>query len=132
MVYACVAQAIDVDDDGDTVDALDQDFRYMSGGGGDGGEMGDSGTAAGFGVASRRVFVGGGAGTAEEDALEGLGELAQLTVTNEADSAYDVRPRLITHIMFSSIRGGPKVGWMNDGAKVIAEGGHWEQRSSVR
>lgn len=26
----------------------------------------------------------------EEDALEGLGELAQLTVTNEADATYDV------------------------------------------
>lgn len=45
-----------------------------------------------IGVASRRVFVGSGAGGpgGEEDALEGLGELAQLTVTNEADSAYDV------------------------------------------
>ncbi|XP_066981593.1 striatin-3 isoform X3 [Macrobrachium rosenbergii] len=40
----------------------------------------------GFGPGSRR-YVGGPGG--EEDALEGLGELAQLTVTNEADASYD-------------------------------------------
>lgn len=37
----------------------------------------------GFGSGSRRPFV-------EDEALEGLGELAQLTVTNDADSSYDV------------------------------------------
>ena len=42
----------------------------------------------GFGPGSRRPFVGGPGG--DEDALEGLGELAQLTVTNDADSSYDV------------------------------------------
>ena len=42
----------------------------------------------GFGPGSRRPFVGGPGG--EEDALEGLGELAQLTVNNDADSSYDV------------------------------------------
>lgn len=42
----------------------------------------------GFGPGSRRGYVPGG----EDDALEGLGELAQLTVTNEADATYDVSP----------------------------------------
>lgn len=41
----------------------------------------------GFGPGSRRAYGGPGG---EEDALEGLGELAQLTVTNEADASYDV------------------------------------------
>lgn len=41
----------------------------------------------GFGPGSRRGYGGPGG---EEDALEGLGELAQLTVTNEADASYDV------------------------------------------
>lgn len=41
----------------------------------------------GFGPGSRRPYGGPGG---EEDALEGLGELAQLTVTNEADASYDV------------------------------------------
>lgn len=38
----------------------------------------------------------------EEDALEGLGELAQLTVTNEADATYDVS---FTHwkLQFASV-----------------------------
>lgn len=41
----------------------------------------------GFGPGPRRAYGGPGG---EEDALEGLGELAQLTVTNEADASYDV------------------------------------------
>uniref|UniRef100_A0A6A7FRL8 Striatin-3-like n=4 Tax=Amphipoda TaxID=6821 RepID=A0A6A7FRL8_9CRUS len=88
------SQVLDVDDEGDTVDALDQDFRYLSGGATDieDPSAAAAAAAAGFGVASRRVFVGSGGGGpgVEEDALEGLGELAQLTVTNEADSAYDL------------------------------------------
>lgn len=45
----------------------------------------------GFGPGSRRAYGGPGG---EEDALEGLGELAQLTVTNEADASYDVSVKL--------------------------------------
>ena len=78
------------------MDALDQDFRFIGGSTGPA-EMDESGgTATGFGV-SRRVFVGatpGGPGT-EEDA--GLGELAALTVTNEADTAYDVSCKCYLH-----------------------------------
>merc|ERR1740137_216576 len=48
----------------------------------------DSSGVLGLCPGSRRPFVGGPGG--EEDALEGLGELAQLTVTNEADATYDI------------------------------------------
>ncbi|XP_064086558.1 striatin-4-like isoform X3 [Macrobrachium nipponense] len=70
---------LDVDDvDGET--ELDHEFRFLP-------EMEDpSPGVLGFGPGSRR-YVGGPGG--EEDALEGLGELAQLTVTNEADASYD-------------------------------------------
>lgn len=77
------------DEEGDAVDSLDQDFQYMSGSG----DMEDgSAAAAAAGFGSRSVLIGGagGAASGEEDALEGLGELAQLTVTNEADTAYDI------------------------------------------
>ncbi|KAF2354384.1 WD40 repeat [Trinorchestia longiramus] len=83
-------QTLEGDEEGDAVDALDQDFRYLSGSS----DLEDSSAAAAAaaGFASRGVFVGGGGGSSggEEDALEGLGELAQLTVTNEADTAYDI------------------------------------------
>ncbi|XP_066981595.1 striatin-3 isoform X5 [Macrobrachium rosenbergii] len=71
---------LDVDDvDGET--ELDHEFRFLP-------EMEDpSPGVLGFGPGSRR-YVGGPGG--EEDALEGLGELAQLTVTNEADASYDI------------------------------------------
>ncbi|XP_066981596.1 striatin-3 isoform X6 [Macrobrachium rosenbergii] len=74
-----VAKTLDVDDvDGET--ELDHEFRFLP-------EMEDpSPGVLGFGPGSRR-YVGGPGG--EEDALEGLGELAQLTVTNEADASYD-------------------------------------------
>ncbi|XP_066981597.1 striatin-3 isoform X7 [Macrobrachium rosenbergii] len=75
-----VAKTLDVDDvDGET--ELDHEFRFLP-------EMEDpSPGVLGFGPGSRR-YVGGPGG--EEDALEGLGELAQLTVTNEADASYDI------------------------------------------
>ncbi|KAK3890853.1 hypothetical protein Pcinc_005214 [Petrolisthes cinctipes] len=71
--------ALDVDDvDGESVD-LDPDFRFLP-------DVEDTSPGVlGFGPGSRRVYGPGG----EEDALEGLGELAQLTVTNEADATYD-------------------------------------------
>ncbi|KAA0187597.1 hypothetical protein HAZT_HAZT005620 [Hyalella azteca] len=82
------AQNLDGDEEGDAVDSLDQDFRYLSGSA----DLEDGSAAAAAGFGSRGVFVGGGGGPVggEEDALEGLGELAQLTVTNEADTAYDI------------------------------------------
>ncbi|XP_071541648.1 striatin-3 isoform X1 [Panulirus ornatus] len=73
--------ALDVEDvDGESVE-LDHEFRFLP-------EMEDTSPGVlGFGPGSRRAYVGGPGG--EEDALEGLGELAQLTVTNEADASYD-------------------------------------------
>ncbi|RXG61362.1 Striatin-3 [Armadillidium vulgare] len=87
MKGAKVPKTLDDDDvDGEPVD----EFRFM------GPEIEDSPVihhitfcnsvaVLGFGPGSRRPFVGG-----EEDALEGLGELAQLTVTNDADVTYDI------------------------------------------
>ncbi|XP_071541651.1 striatin-3 isoform X4 [Panulirus ornatus] len=74
--------ALDVEDvDGESVE-LDHEFRFLP-------EMEDTSPGVlGFGPGSRRAYVGGPGG--EEDALEGLGELAQLTVTNEADASYDI------------------------------------------
>ncbi|XP_069166628.1 striatin-3 isoform X2 [Procambarus clarkii] len=83
--------AIEVDDvDGESVE-LDHEFRFLP-------EMEDTSRdwqeeymqagVLGFGPGPRRAYVGGPGG--EEDALEGLGELAQLTVTNEADATYDI------------------------------------------
>ncbi|XP_076042809.1 connector of kinase to AP-1 isoform X1 [Oratosquilla oratoria] len=72
---------VDDDVDGETVDAIDHEFRFLQP------EMEDNSGVLSFGPGSRRPFVGGPGG--EEDALEGLGELAQLTVTIDADSGYD-------------------------------------------
>jgi hypothetical protein len=51
-----------------------------------------AGTGIGFqsGAGHRRQLGPGGLGDEEVSAL-GLGELAQLTVNNEAEAAYDVR-----------------------------------------